>query len=657
MSIRSNDADYLFYVERFYKEIGNQLKGLFFENGGPIIATQIENEYQHSAAPWGLTYPGQPFDFTSSERDRALTKEGVSVSKEENPYAELGNEHMKVLKSLAIQAGMVTPLYTATGWGNAAIIPNESLPVTAAYAYPTWTRKRDISPFYLYKNLHKVPDYSPVRYVPEHYPAFAAELGSGIMATYSRRPLVPAKSLDALINRCLGSGANGVGYYMYHGGSTPRGKINYFNDEAGAAAKISYDFQAPIGEFGNIRPSFHRLKLLHEFVNTFGDLLAPMQTTLPNTNSEIKPENIHTLRYAVRHKDNSGFLFVNNFQDDTLMTRKEHIKIELKTSKETLSIPEETGFSIDTDENAIFPFNFNMDGFKLKYATAQLLTKFVNNEMTHYVFFTPEGVTPEFSFEKTNGITIKNNQEINVKKNDKRWLVTRTKENPFEFTLKNKDNATIKVLVVSKALALKSWDIDFNGQNHLVFSDATMLPEDHSIKMLSEGASKFDISVYPKVKGSLDIDNGNIKKISKRDNFSHFEVELPEVQLPYTTRMLNTNRLIVDFSGGMPKGLHNVYMKIDYVGDTAMGFFNNELVVDEFYKGIPWKIGLREFIDLKQAKTMNFYFRPLYKDATFLVDLEKEAIPDFSKQKNFLNINNVEFIPEYKAFISFGNKK
>ncbi|MGB6152036.1 MAG: beta-galactosidase, partial [Pricia sp.] len=260
LTVRSNDPEYLFYVERLYNTIGEQLEGLFFKEGGPIIATQIENEYQASAAPWGLTYPGQPYDYTAAERDKSVTQKGVAVSTQENPYADLGNDHMKILKSLAQKAGIETPLYTATGWGNAAIIPNESLPVTAAYAYPTWTQKRKLSPFYLYKDLHKNPDYAPVRYDSESYPAFAAELGGGIMATYDRRPIVLPKSVDALINRCLGSGANGIGYYMYHGGSTPKGKGGFLSDEAVGATKISYDFQAPIGEFGQTKESYHRLK-------------------------------------------------------------------------------------------------------------------------------------------------------------------------------------------------------------------------------------------------------------------------------------------------------------------------------------------------------------------------------------------------------------
>ena len=365
LSIRSNDPKYLFYVERLYNEIGKQIKGQYYKNGGPIIGIQIENEYQHSAAPWGLTYPGQPHDMTASERDLAVTQEGVSVAQGNNPYASLGNDHMKILKSLSVKAGMDVPLYTATGWGNAAIIPNESIPVTAAYAYPFWTPKRDLSPFYLYKDMHKAPDYSPVRYKPEDYPAFPAELGSGIMSVYTRRPIAVHKSFDALINRCIGSGANGVGYYMYHGGSTPKGEHNYFSDEAYGLPKISYDFQAPIGEFGQVREGFHRLKLLHFFLQDFGDVLGPTQTVLPKNASKIKPENIDDLRYAARVKGNSGFLFINNFQDDTTLTEKKNIQVKIKTANGDISFPETGGFTLKSDENVIFPFNFNLNGINL----------------------------------------------------------------------------------------------------------------------------------------------------------------------------------------------------------------------------------------------------------------------------------------------------
>ncbi len=286
--IRSNDPIYLTYVQRLYQQIGMQLEGLFFKDGGPVIGIQLENEYQHSAAPWGLTYPGQPSDWTASERDLDVTQAGVGIAEGDNPYASLGNEHLKILKTLAQDAGLVAPVYTATGWGNAAVIENGSLPVTAAYPYPTWAPEQP-SDFYLYTDLQKDPDYAPVRYNAEDYPYFAAEIGGGIMNTYSRRLNIPERSLDPMINRFLGSGANGIGYYMYHGGSTPRGERNYFSDVAIGCPIISYDFQAPIGEFGEIRPSFHRLKLLHYFLNSFGNVLAPMQVILPQSQATLDP--------------------------------------------------------------------------------------------------------------------------------------------------------------------------------------------------------------------------------------------------------------------------------------------------------------------------------------------------------------------------------
>jgi len=326
VTIRSNDPGYLSYVEKLYNAIGKELEGLYFKDGGPVIGIQIENEYQHSASPWGLTYPGQPYDWTVSERDLAVTQAGVGIAQGNNPYAALGNDHMKLLKTLAVNAGMDVPIFTATGWGNAAIIPNESIPVTSLYAYPFWTEKKDLSPFFLYKDLHKNPDYAPVRYVPEDYPAFPAELGSGIMSVYTRRPIAVHKSFDAMVNRCLGSGANGMGYYMYHGGTTPRGKEYFFSDEAYGLPKISYDFQAPIGEFGQVREGFHRLKLLHFFVQDFGELLGPMATVLPRNAAALKQENITELRYAARIKGNAGFLFINNFQDDTVTLDKNNIR-------------------------------------------------------------------------------------------------------------------------------------------------------------------------------------------------------------------------------------------------------------------------------------------------------------------------------------------
>jgi len=86
-----------------------------------------------------------------------------------------------------------------------------------------------------------------------------------------------------------------------------------------------------------------------------------------------------------------------------------------------------------------------------------------------------------------------------------------------------------------------------------------------------------------------------------------------------------------------------------------MGFLNGELFADDFYKGIPWQIGLRKFLTTQSTRQFVFYFRPMYKNATYLVDLQPypSSIPDFGKQRTYLKINKTEFVPEYKTIIQF----
>ena len=434
LTIRSNDELYLSYVDRFYKEIGKQLEGLLFKDGGPVIGIQIENEYQHSAAPWGLTYPGQPYDFTVAEEDRAITQAGVGIAENNNSNTEPGNMHMNILKTMALDAGLDVPLYTATGWGNAAIIENESIPVASAYPFPTWAEK-SLSPLYLYQDLQKNPDYAPISYKAEDYPYMAAEIGGGIMGTYTRRPTIPAKSLDALINRFLGSGTNGIGYYMYHGGSTPRGKLNYFSDEAYGYPKISYDFQAPIGEYGQIRPSFKRLKVLHYFISSYMVKLAPMKVVLPE-NKVTSPDDISRLRFAVRKNGNTGFVFMHNYQDHMQTTDIENISFEIQTNEAKLRIPETGGIDLPAEENMILPFNLELNGIQMNYSTAQILLSFKNSGTDHVIFFAPTGVLPEFSVRKQIGVSVQTD-DCSVDENDSRWLIRCKTDNAAEISFKN----------------------------------------------------------------------------------------------------------------------------------------------------------------------------------------------------------------------------
>jgi beta-galactosidase len=650
-NVRSNDPGYLAYVERLYTEIGKQLNGLYFKDNGPVIGIQLENEYQHSASPWSLTYPGQPADWTSADIDKSVIRGGVSVADTFNPYSGLGNEHMKVLKALAERAGILVPVYTATGWGNAAVIEGETIPVTASYPYPTWVTKSSLSSFYLFTDLQKHPDYAPVRYNPEDYPYFPAEIGGGMTNNYSRRPTIPAESLDALINRFLGSGSNGVGYYMFHGGATPRGNKYFFSDEAYGYPKINYDYQAPIGQYGQINASFHRLKLLHYFLNAFGDRLAPMSVYLPENNASITAGDTTDLRFSVRSKESSGFVFMQNFQDYLRMNDKKNIQIIVQTGSGEISIPESSGLTLKSEENLLLPFNFDLGGVNLIYSNSQLLTKVGEEKNPCFVFFEANGNVPEFSISKTDAVKV-TGRSGKIDSNNKRWLVKC--DTNSEFTIVKKNGGKIKILVIDKSFALKSWIINIRGVKYLAFSDALILDDKDSFGFYSYGNKTFDFFIYPKLIITPVSSSGIMTDLSKESKImSKWRVELPETRFDLKTEYFGNNKAQLSFSKSISAGVNDVFINIKYTGDTGMCFLNGDLGDDQFYYGQPWLIGLKKFYDVPVHDKMTLYFRPIYSNAPYLIDLNKQSIPDFANSSSFLKIDTIESIIEYKTSIKF----
>ena len=620
VEVRSNDVNYLKYVERLYNEIAVQLKKLYYKDGGPIIGVQIENEHQHSAAPWAIQYPGELRDMTAATYDSSITMIGVSEQHQNITMSELGDLHMRTLKQMAEKAGIITPLYTATGWGMAAVIGNEALPVTAAYTYPFWA-KPSMSPFCLFKDIQRVPDYSPVRYDTDKYPSFCAEMGVGIQMVYRSRPIVKAEAAEALMVRTLGSGANGIGYYMYHGGSTPKQNngVGFFSDDGMGMPKISYDYQAPIGEFGLVRDSYQNLRILHTFLKDFGSILAPMETVLPEGYEKITPDNRETLRYAARMKEDAGFIFMTNFQDhDTARFDQTDLQLKLKLKKQTLIIPSSKTFTLKKDQSVILPFNLSMEGALLKYSTTQLLAKVEEKNAVHYFFFAPEGLRTEYSFDKS---TLSSGKEFYTPKPGLK--------STFSITVKN--GKTLKITTLTRQQALNTTKVN----NHILITEATVLPEKEQCTLLSLGKTQISYALYTANKG-----------------WKEETIEVQPVDVKADWKKVGTRRMTVKIDQPDVPQVNDYFLRVNYVADVAMAFIGGYLVLDHYYYGIPWTIGLRRFKNELKNEYLSFYFRPLRKDAPFIGDLPVEAIPDFSQKDADCLVRSVDVIPEYKAIVN-----
>ncbi|MBS2099415.1 beta-galactosidase [Carboxylicivirga linearis] len=634
--VRSNAPEYLDYVDRLYGEIGKQTVGLLYKDGGPVIGIQLENEYQHSSAPWEFMYPGSKKDGTVPDREAAFSHTQITVTDGVNPWSEYGKQHMVNLKKLAKKNGLDTPIYTATGWGNATIVEKGSLPVTAGYAYPFWSDPRPSS-FYLFKDIRKKPDYSPVSYNTDLYPSISAEIGPGIQVKYSRRPVVDYRSVNPLMTRIIGSGSNGIGYYMYHGGSTPVLEGKYYNEEANGIPRINYDFQAPIGQYGQVRYHFKHLRMLHLFLDAYADVLAPMKTVLPETNTGIKADNTETLRYAVRSYGNSGFLFIINFQDHIDLKNIEDVHIDIHAKNETFSFPSIGTFDVNETTSAILPFNLQLEKALIKSATVQPLTILKKTEMNYYVFHSITGIDAEINFPTDTKISKLNNARVTMVNGIRK--VSSNTSGPFSFTA----NET-SILVIPEDMAVNATKIN----EDLYISDALILKDTNKLQLITRETEN-QIHIFPAQKRDLAASSANIKKANTlHKGFDSYTVTFDEIKPDVVIEKATSRKYTLQLQS-IISNLNDVFVDIDYIGDRGLAFIDGKMITDHFYHNRTWELSLKNFASELNDNQMVFVFHPMYSDYSYLKDLNE--VPEFIKGK-YLEIKDFKVIPEYKTVIS-----
>ncbi|HQK41197.1 MAG TPA: beta-galactosidase, partial [Flavobacterium alvei] len=639
IDVRSNDQTYLFYTNRLYQEIGQQLKGLMFKDGGPIIGVQLENEYQHSTAPWGFTYQDAPKERTVAGRDTKIIQDGVGINNSGNEFANEGRDHMKTLKKLALKAGLIAPIYTATGWGFATIVEKGSIPVMAGYAYPFWTAGNSPSPFYLFKDIHQKPDYSPVSYDVNLYPSLAAELGTGMAVTYSRRPRVPGESFLPLMVRTVGSGTNGLGFYMYHGGTTPS-IGNYFFTEGAGLHNKSYDYQAPIGEFGNVSSGFYPLKGINYFLKCYGNDLAPLYPILPTTNDSIKATNTKTLRYSVRSDGNKGYLFMQNFQDHLVMNDLQGLKIDITTKSGIVSFPETGTFILKAGGSAIFPFNVNYDGVEIRLATVQPFCSFNNKNKRYNVMTTVDGIAPEMVFKgkvKINGSGIKTSIR------NSNTVISFPTEKRSEFQING-----VSFLVLPDSDAKNAYLVGKANDEKLVISQALVLENGEQISFISKNQEHIDFAIYPASANVTSVDGTIAKTKSQLKSISEWRVSVPKIDTKIQLIQADTSHFVLKSRSLDLSKVNDVFITFDYRGDRGICMMNGELQTDDLYTSKPWTIGLKRYQEALKTSDMFFYFMPMQKEAPYLSYLDKEVLPDFSYKKSFLEVKHPQISVEYK---------
>lgn len=584
--VRSLNEGFLNCVRRLYAKLAQQVEGMFFQNNGPIIGVQIDNEYMHSSAPWEIT--------------TGISNEWVFGGNE-------GNDYMLGLKELASECGLLPVFYTCTGWGGAAA-PDSMLPLWGGYAFRPWMfysykGEHPATEEYVYQDYHNndfvcTGDFKPA-YKPEEKPYSCCEMGGGMMCSYYYRFRYPYKSVDAMANIKMASGCNFLGYYMFQGGSNPLGRHGQFMNE-GQVPKISYDYQAALGEFGQVRESYRRLKSVHYFVQRFGERICALKTVLPEGAQRIAPKDGKTLRYAVRTDGKRGFLFLNNYQDHFSLPDRENEDLALHLDQEDLT----WRIGIAGDENAILPFHFDMDGIDLVKANAQVVTRTVINGEITYVFFVPDGMKGGFVFEdgaEINGVC------------EHTYCCGENRETEF-FHVKKIDSE-FDVLVLNRKMADNMYLL---CDGSLVFTEAVLLEDENGIRLESVEASNV-IYAYPAERFAGEETVRRMEN-DRAEYLGAYLAETKERRIEADVKQVAASRYTIGIPENFLDGLKDARLLIEYTGDIGNAFLNGRMINDNFANGAQWEIGLKDFAGELKKNRITLYIVPLKEGVNVKVD-------------------------------------
>ena len=652
--LRGDDPRYLDWAGRFYNEIGRQLHGLFWKDGGPIVGVQVENEY----------HPGSG-----------------------------GIEHMLTLLRLAHAAGLDAPFYTATGWDRATVPSHGFLPVFGGYTEQFWSaslKELPSNPNFFFTSIRAednvMGDLSPKNPAynarSDGFPFLTAEMGGGMAIAYHRRPIMQADDSAAAALVKLGAGIAGLGFYMYHGGTNPDGLTpleetqlgwNGYND---LEAK-SYDFQAPLGEFGQETESYRIIRTLNLFLSDFGSELAAMPAYFASPAPRDSLDR-STPRAAARlDAKGRGFIFINNYQRNHPLGEKPGFRVLLRLPAGAVPVPTAVPVprqpvTLPEGVYTIWPVNLDVGGATLRYATAQPVCRLSDPQIL--VFFAWPGLPAEFEFAAAEGLRVAAPGASVVREADSIRVSGIVPGAGPAIEVRSADGRRTQIVVLTRAQALQLSKTRLGGRDRLVLTACEAYFEPERIHLSARDPAGLSVELFPAPRqpgrgfreaGSDGIFRRYTLQIEPAPKSPAVEATLIREAGPSVPAKINPNprrsvamepdegdfdRAAVwrlSFPSGAPKPDERVILRISYEGDVARLYAGKRFADDNFYKGPPWEVGLWRFAPDELAAGLELRILPLRRDTPLF--LERSARPSFPPAGDVLRLKAVTLVPAYAA--------
>ncbi len=622
-SERSNDPEYLAVVKRFYGKLAEQMKGLYWQDGGPIFYVQVENELTTAPISWNMFY-----------------RNGVS-NEYKGPEGKEWTRHYIELRNIAQSVG-IRPLYfVATAWGTHGEFPEGFLPMYGGYMYlgpPTANKNSPLTSFRT--------GFAQVGKVPVGFCELGAA-GTPARINYFISP-PPLSAITTAMTSFGSIETLTVGYYMFQGGSNPISSRYGFMPKGEGFPNISYDFRAPLSEFGETRPAYFLLRPFHQFITNYSDVLGNGECRDPKV-KEKNPEDPR-LRIKARAISDRGFLF-GSYYGNMIPFADNKVQIEIITGNGTILMPRTGTLAIKNGNNFAFPFNLALDNHTtLVSATAQP-TSIVNSEnVTTRFFVSPNDQSAEFVFSTKNVKSITFDDK-KIKSDNDVIICNLTPDRNKIISITNNNNEKCRIVLLSENDAQHSIEANFGGQKYLLISYEDIVSTATTIELSKCSKNEMSFWSFPNLK-NLTV-KGAALKPTRTDFFVEYKVSTTTKTIEPIVKLYSDFKSLIRLPENAFNDLNDIYLTVDFDGVICRIFDieKGELVADEF--ATPWRVSLRRFksIITNQGLLIRVSKNGDGKSKEKLTADGMTLVGD-KKAEEIVKIKSINFEPEYKIVVT-----
>jgi len=472
----------------------------------------------------------------------------------------------------------------------------------------------------------------------------------------------------------LGSGVNLYGYYMFHGGTNPLGETETLQESTATGSYndlpvINYDYQSPLGQYGEQRPTLNRIKQYHYWLNGYGSSLAGMSMRQPAV-IPTGSTDLSSLRWSVRSNGDSGYLFVNNYVRQYPMAVQTDIQFAVNFSSGTVTFPH-APVTIPSGAYFVWPLNLSLGRANLVYATAQLMTSLNALGQTVYIFIATDGLPIEFAFDPhTVSYVSSLGGKVSTDAAGRTLVNSIIPGLDIALHVADKSGKNAVVIVLNQTMADNLWRITIGGQDILILTDQAFGLTSSGFELTALGSPNFSFATFPAIKTSAAA--GSASKVKPTGPFTLFTglkqsrsvsitttpLQAPGVAPPIQIGgqaggALEPSDAVIQAAQGLwtiqiswseLAGADDAWLMIDYEGDLARLYAGSLLVDDHFYNGQTWVIGLKDIASSAKNGNLTLAIMPLRSDAPLYLQTK----PAFGSNGQACTVSNITTSTVYR---------